>query len=211
MNSIFTVLLLVGYSDLNPAKGFEDLYSHIFQYDNGALVEAEVRSLLALKDFEEDPVDPHALEKDGLRFVIWNANVNCPGEDTYQVRRTRVCDQQVQRSREIRRNLDEKLTRQFKEFIYLGHARHGNGLGIGPYFEEFTYKLAFYNAREAGELERVVMATCDGNKYYRYNVAGRTKIDFEGTDGTKSWITDDLPMVLKEVDTLTRQFRRTAQ
>ena len=196
-------LVVIGYADENHLLSLHDLVSHRHFPGTSKKIVLKIGEELELQDFSQDPLQPHrwlqAREKRAV--TVLDANVLCPGENNVQTVRGLVCAEQIQRSERLKDYLETNL-KNFDEFIYIGHSRLGLGLGLGPFYgDRFTFQPVFYNPLEAGRLKKVLIASCDSEKYYARNITQKTAIQFKGTVGAKLWIQELLPMILKELHT----------
>lgn len=92
--------------------------------------------------------------------------------------------------------LNSNALTSYERFIYIGHAREGLGLGVGPFIDTYTYKFRFYNSVEVGSLKEIIFASCDSNHYYGHL---SKYVNFKGINRNLMWIKDLLPFVLKEI------------
>lgn len=201
------VLILIGYTDkvefANP-----NLLSHQYNFLLGDSMNLNVESLLSQavnsagisKGLYKVYQSPSS-KKD---FYIINSNELCPsdrmGDDDYIKRPhfSSLCDVQKNKINFIKHVLKTDL-KHFDEFIYIGHARQGMGLGIGPFDRESTYNvsLAGMNLNHEGfeqnqitesaadwvgsRLKKIIFLSCDSNMYYR-SVVESLGFSFIGTD-----------------------------
>lgn len=109
-----------------------------------------------------------------------------------------------QNSREGAQYLRSHLT-SYETVIFLGHARAGQGMDLGPYLDENSLvKWSDIDlAASQFVLRRVFMATCDSNKYFKKQVlrlAPEREIEFFGLDGELLWLEEMLPSALHFLD-----------
>jgi hypothetical protein len=195
------ILIVIGYADDNHVGGIKGVLSHRYYFGMAKSAEMDIVEFLTLNDFVSDPQNASRWiqARQNRAVTLLSANLQCPKEDTQQTVRSFVCGEQLQRSELLKDNLEKNIG-QFDEFIYLGHSRLGQGLGLGPFFgDRFTFKPLFFNSVEAGRLKKIVIASCDSESYYKEAISRRTSIEFVGTKGAKLWIRDLLPLVLKEL------------
>lgn len=77
------------------------------------------------------------------------------------------CEKQEKQTQLIMTALNNGLLKNYTHFIYIGHSRLGKGLGLGPFTDENTFSMQFYNNLETGDLQNVIMASCESEKYYK--------------------------------------------
>lgn len=124
----------------------------------------------------------------------------CPNEnvDHFQSKRTIVCKEQLERSENVKKYLELHLNK-FDSLYYIGHARTGQGLGVGPFIPDYIFPLKFYNTVELGKIKNITLASCDSNEYYNSNFFEKNKVQFKGISGKKLWMQDQLPFLINEL------------
>lgn len=197
--SEFRILVVVGYADsiltqlsLNPSNWHQTrrLLPLARTVENG------IRNHLALNGLVETLPDEFETQDRNLQITLKTSTTLCPGETWEKTSETRPCSEQFTRSRDLVRFIDERAS-DYDELIYIGHARHGSGFGLGPFTPDFTWKPRFYSSREIGRLKKVFMASCDAERYYGSTF--RRFFQFEGLKGTVDWESQMLPAVLQEL------------
>ncbi|MNK07442.1 hypothetical protein D3C87_253560 [compost metagenome] len=191
------VLVFVGYTD---EENLNETLAHPFSKKHSFSLAYRVelgikRSLIDMgMNFQSDSL---FLKKDNsLEVTIFNVNVLCPGESLREKNlRSNLCYHQIQRSEQAVKYLERNLNK-FDEFIYIGHARKGAGLALGPFVPEYTYPLKFYNSVDQGRLKKIVLASCSSQSFYS-PLAQR--FDFVGTSDRLLLFKDLLPLVQGEL------------
>lgn len=196
-----SILVVIGYADeLHDQQGYPLIFSHRHHSFIAKETEAVLQRLLLSSGFTQSGSE---FNSDDFRVVLLNANTQCPGENPATEMNTRrfLCTQQRVLSEKVVAYLDQHLT-QFNYFFYIGHARRGMGLGVGPFIEEYTFPLQFYNRLDLGALEKIVLASCDSESYYNLKIYKKHGIQFRGIAGKKLWMQDQLPILFEEINNL---------
>lgn len=190
-----SVLVLIGYADehLGPL----DLIS----YRHPAIArqtENEVRRKLV--EWGARPNGPeHFLTVSGLTSIhVLNSFTLCPGENWKSLDSVAsACPAQLAKSKQIMDYLESSVG-LYETIIYIGHAREGLGLGIGPFIDAYTWKPAFFNEIELGRIRKVIISACNSEKYYRKNF--RRNVEFDGLHGDQDWLNEMVPFALKHLE-----------
>jgi hypothetical protein len=176
------ILILIGYTDGHDRESLADFFRFTHSENLSLNLETLIRNGLETLGFEERRSDLFIQSQSGIEATLVNSNASCPGEKLKaEVIVYTPCPEQLQRSAEISAFLDRNL-RTFDELYYIGHARRGLGLAIGPFQSDSTYRLFFHNEVERGRLGKVVMAACESNRLYRGLIGQSDKIEFHGVD-----------------------------
>ncbi len=196
------VLILIGYADENT-DSLSALGIHNFHYNLGFNSQLEISEQLHRKGFKSENPFRYVNLEHKVAVTLINVNLPCPGEASNRVnQRKHVCKEQLELSLAIKKYVSDQTSCKIDQLIYLGHSRLGKGLGLGPFLDDYTLDLRFYNSVDACRLKKVVLASCNAEKYY----AGKFKssgIEFIGPPKEeKDWSTSLLNLVLQQVDTL---------
>lgn len=202
-------LIVIGYTDERGWENFHsplDLFVYDYHFATARVLDLRIRENLFISGFEESNVDPDLFfDKSSKTSVrVLNTNVYCPAEVEAEARgsaitkRFRLCLEQIQRLNAVRAHMKTALT-SYHEFFYIGHARRGRGLALGPYLPEFVFNPVFYNKKESGSLQKVVIAACDSEKYFRKKIVQHTGIEFKGYRGNLDLLEDLLPKLEEEL------------
>lgn len=191
------ILIIIGYADSSDTSNLSRFFYRPHYKGISYSSEFQIRRVLTeLGTVNEENPYEFINKNKGLRIRLINTNVLCPGEKKLvDNKRLVLCFEQIDYLKQVIQYLNQNL-RYYDEIIYLGHAREGHGLGIGPFTDEYTYPLKFYNSLEIGKLKRFVFAACDTNVKYKYLIQS---LELVGTNGKKDWISELLPMVLLEI------------
>ncbi len=165
------VLVVVGYMD---EDNFEARLNHPSQVKYlpsiSEKVESNIRNFLNMVTVEKSK--NFFESKKGFKNVqitLLNPHYTCEGENGAQsFLRGTVCFGQTEKIKNTMSYLNQNIN-LFDQVIYIGHSRKGLGLAIGPFQTESTFDLNhnFYNSVEAGQLKKIVMASCESNTLYR--------------------------------------------
>lgn len=194
------VLILIGYTD-DSALTFPAIhYNSLSQF-----LVTSLRSALKMQDYKLSPVlgpgQSELWEGPRARIRLLNVNVVCPGEqeNMREASRWQLCSAQEQQITTVREVLEKSLTVNYDEFIYIGHARQGDGLGLGPNNPAFTESIgAIFNSGLNMRLHRVVMATCNATSNYG-RLARDYHVEFVGMNEYRVEWDDDLSFALQEL------------
>ena len=201
------ILILIGYADDHYVDGKPLLFSHIHHTQIAFETEAVVTRFLTGFQFQKDG---SIFTSGRTRITLLNANTSCPGETLRQTqhRRISICSEQRSRSQQIMQYLETHLN-QFDEFYYIGHARKGHGLGAGPFTDQYTFPIKFYNTSELGNLKKMVLASCDSIRYYASPLYSTSDVEFLCIEGEKLWMQDQLTFLIDNLFTaLIADFQR---
>lgn len=178
------VLVLIGYADGPKGEFFGSV---------AAKTEFEIERFLVSLGYRSSLPNWFEKKDHSTKYFILNSNQSCPGETGITDQRLWfVCDNQLSRSLAVKDFLFQSV-KEFDDFIYIGHARMGIGLGIGPFREEFTVDLKFYNEQEQGRLKRIFLSSCDSEHYYRKKFP--KSVEVVGLSGRPEWLGQMLPRV----------------
>lgn len=194
------ILILIGYADDHYVDSKPLLFAHIHHTQIAVETQAVLTRILTGFQFQNDG---SVFKSDRTRITLLNANVICPGETISQTqhRRVSICSEQRIRSEHIMKYLEAHLN-QFDEFYYIGHARKGYGLGVGPFTDEYTFPFRFYNSVELGYLKKIVLASCDSTRYYSTHLYHNSGVEFMGIKGEKLWMQDQLTFLIDNLFTV---------
>lgn len=194
------ILILIGYADENYENDQLLMFSHIYHQQLAVETEAALDRFLIGFQFQKNDL---VYRFTNTQITILNANTRCPDETIEMTSITRrfLCASQIRRSQEIKSYLEAHLN-QFDHFFYIGHARKGHGLGVGPFVDNYTFPLKFYNSIELGKLKSIILASCDSAEYYDSSIYKKNGVEFKGVSGKKLWMQDQLPFLLNELRTL---------
>lgn len=194
------ILIVIGYADELQENNTKLLFSHIHHTQIAYETEASIERFLINFKFEKQGSD--FVFKNTVVKVL-NSNILCPNEnvDHFQTKRTVVCKEQLERSENVKKYLELHLNK-FDSLYYIGHARMGHGLGVGPFIPDYIFPLKFYNIVELGKIKNITLASCDSNEYYNSDFFENNKVQFKGISGKKLWMQDQLPFLINELYSL---------
>ena len=193
--SVTKVLVVIGYtesSSLIPPIHFNSLSKHL---------DETIKSALSTMGYT---LEDHVWKMPGKEITVLNVNSVCPGEspDDEEVNRWTVCAQQESQIQKTRDYISKHVNVDYDQLIYIGHARQGRGLGLGP--NNDTYTVPIENLFVAGQkLKKIVMATCNAESNYGLFIRSKGKTFIGGTEFRVQW-QNDLAMVLSELFQLTQ-------
>lgn len=190
-------LIVIGYAS-EQYEGNNVLYFSHYHYPVIAdKTEQTLRSLFQGFNFKE--VNKNIFESDSEKVTILNANVVCPGESAVNKnQRFSLCTEQMELSKKIKFYIQNHMA-QFDEFYYIGHSRLGMGLGLGPFVEEYTLPIKFYNSSELGNIKKILLASCDSYKYFYDKIFMENDIEFKAINGQKLWLEDQLNFIVSDI------------
>lgn len=171
-----STLVLIGYLDYDVSLGGK----HKVDISIADKLEKLIDDTLIDLGFESRiSEDVREYRRGEDHFQILNVNVLCPdtdlylfSEDAFQRNATSLCGEQIQTSRRALSVLATEL-KSYDRFIYVGHARKGLGIGVGPVMRNLTFPVleAHDHALSArswlgGSLKSIAFVSCESNRYY---------------------------------------------
>lgn len=207
-------LVTIGYADEHTSFWNEIGFgSYRHRSDISALTEEKLLNFLTTEKqmncketILKDAV-VHICESVDQAVLLVNANFPCPDEDVqgWNLRPYRKeCRAQRLQSEAVKHLVKSKIF-SFDNFVYVGHARGGQGLSFLNKAEqiEFLNLSRIYDEVPGPfRLRNVVLASCDSISHYSHSFwrpFRQSNISFDGMSGERKWVGEMVPFAIESL------------